>query len=93
MIREHALSPATALRALSDVEGSEAEDRVEGHPLCAQTVLYIGHTEDVPVRVDRHNDGRGCIFTIGRRPVRLVYAEQLASRETAATRERQLSFS
>ena len=57
---------------------------------CSDDSLYIGETDDVPSRVSRHNDGRGSTFTVGRRPVRLVYTETLNSRDEALVREQQL---
>jgi predicted GIY-YIG superfamily endonuclease len=58
---------------------------------CADGSLYIGHTDDLAMRVARHNAGSAdCSFTRKRRPVRLVYSEPFASREAAVSRERQL---
>jgi predicted GIY-YIG superfamily endonuclease len=57
---------------------------------CADNSLYIGETDDLVLRVARHNEGRGCVFTARRRPVTLVYSEVLANREDAMKRERQL---
>jgi len=57
---------------------------------CADDSLYIGETDDVEARLQRHNDGKGCRFTARRRPVFLVYSEQYESRQSARARERQL---
>ena len=57
---------------------------------CADNSLYIGETNDVASRVARHNDGAGAAHTAKRRPVRLVYAEQYATRQGCLERERQL---
>lgn len=57
---------------------------------CHDNSLYIGETDELTQRVDRHNEGRGCRYTASRLPVTLVYAEQFASRIEAANRERQL---
>lgn len=57
---------------------------------CSDDSLYIGETNDVPLRVSRHHDDRGSTFTVGRRPVRLVYTETLNSRDEALVREQQL---
>ena len=57
---------------------------------CQDDSLYIGESEDLMPRVDRHNEGRGCRYTASRLPVTLVYAEQFVTRLEAAERERQL---
>lgn len=56
---------------------------------CADGSLYTGITTDAARRVAEHNgegDG-GARYTRGRRPVRLVYLESVASRSAAARRE------
>ena len=57
---------------------------------CADGTLYVGHTEDLASREHTHNDGKGAKHTAARRPVRMVYAEQYTSVESAIARERQL---
>ena len=57
---------------------------------CADDTLYVGHTENLASREQTHNDGRGAKYTSARRPVRIVYAEEYSSAETAIARERQL---
>ena len=57
---------------------------------CADDTLYVGHTKDLASREQTHNDGRGAKYTAKRRPVRMVYAEEHASLESAIARERQL---
>lgn len=57
---------------------------------CADGSLYVGHTSNVEDRVKVHNDGRGALWTACRRPVTLVYQEQLPSEERAIARERQI---
>ena len=57
---------------------------------CADGSLYIGETNDLDLRLLRHNEGRAAAFTARRRPVALVYSEQYATRQAALTRERQL---
>jgi putative endonuclease len=39
---------------------------------CADDSLYIGETNDIDLRVIRHNDGRASSFTAARRPVFLM---------------------
>jgi predicted GIY-YIG superfamily endonuclease len=57
---------------------------------CADDSLYIGETNDVDFRVNRHNEGRASSFTAARRPVSLAYSEPHPNRGAALTRERQL---
>jgi predicted GIY-YIG superfamily endonuclease len=57
---------------------------------CADDSLYVGETNDLDLRLLRHNEGRASAFTARRRPVVLAYSEQCPTREAALTRERQL---
>jgi predicted GIY-YIG superfamily endonuclease len=57
---------------------------------CADDTPYIGHTHDLASREQIHNDGRGASYTAARRPVRMVYAEEHASTDSAIEREHQL---
>ncbi|MDO8678846.1 MAG: GIY-YIG nuclease family protein [Acidobacteriota bacterium] len=57
---------------------------------CADDTLYVGHTEDLALREQTHNDGKGAKYTAARRPVRMVYAEEHASVASAIAREHQL---
>lgn len=57
---------------------------------CNDDSLYVGHTANVPERVETHNDGRGALWTACRRPVNLVYQERHASEAQAIRRERQI---
>ena len=57
---------------------------------CADDTLYVGHTENLASREQTHNDGKGAKYTAARRPVRMVYAEQHSSAESAIARECQL---
>jgi len=57
---------------------------------CADATLYVGHTEDLASREQTHNDGKGAKYTAARRPVRMVYAEEHDSVESAIAREHQL---
>ena len=54
---------------------------------CAGGSLYTGWTTDLTGRVAAHNAGLGAKYTRSRRPVRLVYWEELASKEEALSRE------
>ena len=57
---------------------------------CSDGSYYVGHTEDVPARVERHQDGRGSVWTAARRPVSLVFEEEHPSEAAAVARERQI---
>jgi len=50
---------------------------------------YIGHTNDLKERVERHNQGRSA-YTRNRGPWKLIYQECYQSRAEAARREREL---
>ena len=56
---------------------------------CADDTLYTGITTDVARRISEHNgdDRIGARYTRTRRPVQLVYTEQVESRAAAASRE------
>lgn len=55
---------------------------------CADGTLYTGWTTDPARRVKTHNAGRGAKYTRTRRPVQLVYVEELPDRASAMKRER-----
>lgn len=57
---------------------------------CADGTLYTGYAGDPVQRERTHNAGRGARYTSGRRPVRLVYSEECASRGEALKREHQI---
>ena len=56
---------------------------------CSDNSLYTGIAMDVTRRIDEHNnnDKSGAKYTRVRRPVKLVYQEEVASRSEAASRE------
>lgn len=51
--------------------------------------FYVGYAHDVPLRIERHNDG-WTRSTKGKRPWRLVYSEEFASKSDAIRREREI---
>jgi putative endonuclease len=57
---------------------------------CADGTYYCGWTKDVQHRLEMHNKGRGAKYTRMRRPVALVYYEELSSQSEAMQRERRL---
>ena len=58
--------------------------------LCADGSLYAGWTNDLRRRLHAHNEGTGAKYTRARRPVRLVYAEAVDTKEEAQKRECQI---
>ncbi len=54
---------------------------------CADGSLYTGWTTDLDRRIAQHNAGRGATYTRLRRPVTLVYREEMPDRGTAMRRE------
>ncbi len=54
---------------------------------CCDGSLYTGWTTDVDKRVEAHNSGKGAKYTRSRRPVELVYTEELPTKEDALSRE------
>ncbi len=58
--------------------------------LCSDDTLYTGWAVDVEARVKSHNAGRGAKYTRARRPVKLIYSEELPTRAEAMRREREI---
>jgi len=54
---------------------------------CSDGTIYTGWTTDPTRRLADHNAGRGARYTKLRRPVQLVYLEELSSRSAAMARE------
>lgn len=55
---------------------------------CADETLYTGITTDLARRVEEHNTGKvGARYTRSRRPVVLVYSEEVENRSEASKRE------
>ncbi len=54
---------------------------------CADGSLYTGWTVDIEQRLLAHNEGRGAKYTATRRPVTLVYLEELPDKCSAMKRE------
>lgn len=55
---------------------------------CNDDTLYTGITTDIARRLDEHNNSvKGAKYTKLRRPVSLVYSEELENRSTASKRE------
>ena len=62
---------------------------------CVDETLYTGYATDIAKRMDEHNGkgdskaelSAGAKYTRARRPVTLMYTEELASRSDAQSRE------
>ena len=53
---------------------------------CADGSCYIGHTDDL----DKRMEGKGCVYTATRRPLKLVHTQGFETRYEALTMERRL---
>ena len=54
---------------------------------CHDQTYYTGYTTDLTRRVDQHNQGIASRYTRGRRPVELVYSEEMPTKSLALKRE------
>jgi len=55
---------------------------------CSDGTLYTGITTELERRLDEHNNSpKGAKYTRARRPVTLVYSEELENRSAASKRE------
>ena len=54
---------------------------------CSDDSLYCGWTTDLNRRLAAHNSGKGAKYTRTRRPVELVYFEELENKSSAMKRE------
>jgi len=57
---------------------------------CVDGALYTGHTDDLERRIAQHQSGEREGFTLTRRPVKLVFAQEFSSRAEALERELQI---
>jgi len=54
---------------------------------CKGNTFYTGVTKNLKRRIKMHNNGKASKYTRARRPVKLIYSEDCASRATALVRE------
>jgi len=57
---------------------------------CNDNTLYTGYTTDLKKREEKHNEGKGAHYTRIRRPVKIIYFEELKTRSAATKREYQI---
>ena len=57
---------------------------------CADGSYYVGHTDDIDVRIGQHQDGSLGGYTATRRPVSLVWSDRFPDRDSAFAAERQI---
>ena len=57
---------------------------------CRDDSIYIGHTDDLDIRLAAHWSGAYDGYTAKRRPFRLIYKDAFSTREEAFAAERQL---
>ncbi len=57
---------------------------------CADGTYYVGHTDELELRVAQHQAGELPGYTHERRPVRLVWSQETASRAEALEAERRI---
>ena len=54
---------------------------------CSDNSLFTGYTNNIEVRINKHNAGKGAKYTKTRRPVVLVYQEMYETKSEALRRE------
>ena len=57
---------------------------------CNDGTLYTGWTNDIDKRFKAHNDGKCAKYTKVRRPLKLVYLEELETKSEALKRENKI---
>jgi putative endonuclease len=57
---------------------------------CADRSFYVGHTDDLEVRIGAHHSGLVPGYTSRRRPVTLVWSQEFPTRYEALSAERQI---
>jgi putative endonuclease len=57
---------------------------------CADGTYYVGHTDNIDLRLGQHQSGYFTGYTFKRRPVHLAWSDAFQSRDDAKTAERQI---
>jgi len=55
--------------------------------LCRDGSLYAGYTNDLPRRIEQHNEGKGAKYTRGRGPVTLLFSKPYETKGEALKAE------
>ena len=58
--------------------------------LCSDDSIYVGHTDDLEIRLTAHRARRYCGYTAKRLPVKLIFQDQFATREEAFAAKRRI---
>lgn len=54
---------------------------------CSDGTYYTGWTNNLELRIEAHNSGKGAKYTRGRTPVKIVYKEEFDTKIEALKRE------
>ncbi|HEX8402888.1 MAG TPA: GIY-YIG nuclease family protein [Allosphingosinicella sp.] len=57
---------------------------------CRDRTLYVGHTDDLEMRLAQHQQGKFASYTLPKHPVTLVWCEEFPTRYEALAAERQI---
>jgi predicted GIY-YIG superfamily endonuclease len=57
---------------------------------CSDNSYYIGHTDNIDLRISEHKLGRGSAYTTTRLPVEVMFVQDFCSRDEALIAERQI---
>ena len=57
---------------------------------CKDNSYYVGHTDNLDIRIGKHQTGEIPGYTVNRRPVNLVYSQEFPTRIEALTAKRQI---
>ena len=57
---------------------------------CADGSYYVGHTDNLEIRIAQHQSGHFTGYTFKRRPVQLVWNDSSQSRDDAKAAERKI---
>ncbi|MDF2608095.1 MAG: endonuclease [Bacillales bacterium] len=55
--------------------------------VCCDNSLYAGYTNNLDVRIKKHNSGKGAKYTRARKPVQLIYYEEFEDKTLALKKE------
>lgn len=58
--------------------------------LCVDNSFYVGVSDDPERRFSEHKNGKGGKYTRSHKPLKLIYLEQLLTKQEAIKREKQI---